>query len=153
MTTQHASTAGGRTRQVGKVVTTVRVTNRGDEVRASDGAIPRADIRTLVLPDVLVDTGAKTLCLPSDLVAELGLPLMKTVEAVTASGVERMSLHRDALLAVEGREATVECLALPAGSPPLLGVISIEAMGLEPDLKGKRLRLLPETGRETHFTA
>lgn len=153
MTTQPASTAGGRTRQVGKVVTSVRVTNRGDELRANDGAIPRGDIRTLVLPDVLVDTGANTLCLPADLVAELGLPLMRTVEVVTASGIERMSLHRDALLTVEGREAAVECLSLPTGSPPLLGVIPVGAMGLEPDLKDQRLRLLPETGRESHFTA
>jgi hypothetical protein len=42
-----------------------------------------------------------------------------------------------------GREGTFECLELPGGSDPLLGVIPLEALGIELDLQNQQLILLP----------
>lgn len=151
MTAQPVSSSGGRVRQVGKVLTRLTVTNRGDETMAARGALAASEIRSQILPEVLVDTGATTLCLPIDVIRQLGLPLMRTVRASTATGVEDLELYEDAKITIEGRTATFECLALPAGSQPLLGVIPLERLGLEPDLQNQRLRLLPETGRDTYF--
>lgn len=39
------------------------------------------------------------------------------------------------------------------GSEPLLGVIQLEMLGLEPDLQNQRLRLLPRSGRRTYLMA
>jgi hypothetical protein len=55
-------------------------------------------------------------------------------------------------LSVEGREGTFNCIELPAGTDPLLGLIPLEDLGLEPDLKNQRLRLLPMEGKETYLT-
>jgi len=44
-------------------------------------------------------------------------------------------------------------LELPAGTTPLLGVIPMEALGVEPDLQNQRLRLLPEGPTDTYVTA
>ena len=56
-----------------KVTTTLVITNRLDEGKAEDGLIPIEQVRSVTLENVLVDTGATTLCLPKDVLARLGL--------------------------------------------------------------------------------
>ncbi len=53
---------------------------------------------------------------------------------------------------VEGREGIFNCVKLPIGSDPLLGLILLEDLGLEPDLQNQRLRLLPMEGKDTYLT-
>lgn len=55
-------------------------------------------------------------------------------------------------LTVEGREGRYDCVELPAGQIPLLGLIPLEDLGLEPDLQNQRLRHLPTQGKETYMT-
>lgn len=153
MTTKVLQQPEGRVRQVGKVVTQVIITNRADETLASRGYLAGGDIRTVSLNDVLVDTGATTLCLPIDIVQHLGLSHIRDVVAATATTTEQLGLYEDARITVHGRTGVVQCMALPTGSPPLLGVIPLEMLGMEPDLQHQRLRLLPETGRDTHYLA
>jgi len=149
-TIQHFST--GRKRHVGKVTTRIKVTNRADEIRLMDGTISAAEVRSLELDGVLVDTGASTLSLPAGLVAELGLEFHRDVHVDTAAGDVTMRLFKDATLEVLGRSWTFECLELPEGRQPLLGVLPLEALGLEPDLLKQELRLLPESGRDNYMT-
>lgn len=151
MTAQPAQQTGGRIRQVGKVVTSVTVTNRVDEGMAARGAITADKVRSLSITDVLVDTGATTLCLPIGMIRELGLPLLRSMTVTTATGDEELELYQDAKIELEGRSGTFECIALPDGSTPLLGVVPLEMLGLEPDLQNQRLRVLP--GRDTYMLA
>ena len=51
-----------------------------------------------------------------------------------------------------GREGTFECLELPGGMNPLLGVIPLEALGIELDLKNQRLVILPISPTQTYLT-
>jgi clan AA aspartic protease len=153
MTAQPAQQTGGRVRQVGKVETTLTVINRGDEVMAQRGAMDEERVRTLSITNVLVDTGATTLCLPIELIRELGLPLLRSMAVTTATGDEELELYQDAKIELEGRSGTFECIALPDGSTPLLGVVPLEMLGLEPDLQNQRLRVLPEAGRDTYMLA
>ena len=153
MTTQAIHQPEGRVRQVGKVVTQVTITNHADEIRARDESIPESRIRSITLDDVLVDTGATTLCLPADIIATLGLPRRRTIEVETANGVSLTGLYDDVSIELHGRSAVFDCVELPAGSPPLLGVIPLERLGMEPDLQNQRLRLLPDTGPDTYFLA
>jgi predicted aspartyl protease len=140
----------GRDRQVGQVLTTLTVTNDRDRGSAESGTIPPDEVRTLTLADVLVDTGATHLCLPADVIARLGLPLLREVEMTTAVGrtVTRMFSH--AWLNVKGREEIFSCVELPEGSRPLLGVLPLEALGLELDLDRQELRVIPDRGPGTH---
>ncbi|MEO0409659.1 MAG: aspartyl protease, partial [Cyanobacteria bacterium P01_A01_bin.135] len=43
---------------MGKVTTTLTVTNRIDEANAKQGIIPKEAVRSITLENVLVDTGA-----------------------------------------------------------------------------------------------
>lgn len=137
---------------MGKIVTALTITNRGDQIRAADGTISAEDVRSVRVDNVLVDTGATTLCLPADVIARLGLAVLREVPVATAAGPGRARLFQDAKIVLLGREGTFECLELPEGTTPLLGVIPLEALGIEPDLHNQRLRLLPEEPSDTYFT-
>lgn len=73
---------------MGKVLTTLTITNRADQSAAARGFIPDEQVRSITLENVLVDTGATTLCLPADIIAQLGLDLLKEVDVTTATPVE-----------------------------------------------------------------
>ena len=143
----------GRQRHVGKVYASITISNRADEIRAADGTIHEDQIRRIHLARILVDTGANTLCLPQPLIEQLGLPVLKNAFASTAAGIVPVTVHDDARIALMGREGTYECLALPADAEPLLGLLPLEGLGLEPDLQHETLRVLPDgPTRETYIT-
>ncbi|MGH9838123.1 MAG: retroviral-like aspartic protease family protein [Blastocatellia bacterium] len=137
---------------MGKIYTTITVTNRIDQANAEDGVISPEKVRSITLSDVLVDTGATTLCLPKDVIAQLGLKPLRRVPVETAAGVMESNVFQDAKLSLLGREGTFECLELPGGRKPLLGVIPMEALGIEPELHTQSLRLLPLTEQDTYLT-
>lgn len=137
---------------MGKVIATLVITNRLDEGNAENGLIPIEQVRSVSLENVLVDTGATTLCLPKDVIARLGLKILKQVVVETATGVSEARIFQDAKISLCGREGTFECLELPEGKTPLLGVIPMEALGIEIDLKNQRLKVLPEGPTETYWT-
>jgi predicted aspartyl protease len=137
---------------MGKVLVEVTVTNRADQIRASDGTISSEQVRSITLQNVLVDTVATTLCLPSEFIAQLGLTLLKEVDVATAQGISKTRIFQDARLSLCGREGTFECLELPGGRDPLIGVIPLEALGLEPDLRNQTLKVLPSESVDTYLT-
>ena len=137
---------------IGKVLISMTVTNRADEILAKAGALPVENIRTVALDNVLVDTGAMTLCLPAKVVKQLGLELLKEVDVATATGISQARVFQDARLSILGREGSFECLELPGGQDPLVGVIPLEALGLEPDLRNQTFKVLPAESWETYLT-
>lgn len=138
--------------EMGKVFTTITIINRAYQIRAEDGTINPEKIRSITLKNVLVDTGATTLCLPSDAIEKLGLKLLKEVDVATAMGIGKARIFQDAKISIFEREGTFECLELPGGRDALLGVIPLESLGLEIDLKNQSLKLLPISPTETYLT-
>lgn len=136
---------------MGKVTTTITVTNQIDQTLAERGFIPAEQIRSITLHDVLVDTGATRLCLPKNIILDLGLPLQGEVDVKIATGVHKARIFKMVNLAVEGREGTFNCIELPEDSDPLLGLIPLEDLGLEPDLQNQKLRVLPVEGKDTYL--
>jgi clan AA aspartic protease len=137
---------------MGKIYTSLTVINRADQILAAAAVISPDQIRSIPLDNVLVDTGATTLCLVPSVIARLGLQLLKEVDVATAQGIGKARIFRDATIIIEGREGTFECLELPRGQNNLLGVIPLEALGLEPDLRTQKLRVLPTESADTYLT-
>lgn len=77
--------------------------------------------------------------------------LSATIEAQTATGTETVSVYEGLELNVEGREGRYDCVELPIGQTPLLGLIPLEDLGLDPDLQKQRLRHLPTSGKDTYL--
>lgn len=74
--------------KIGKVTTTITVTNHIDQILALRGFIPEEQVRSITLHDVLVDTGATRLCLLRNIILDLGLPLQGEVDIKIATGIE-----------------------------------------------------------------
>jgi clan AA aspartic protease len=137
---------------MGKILTSLTIINRADQWAVSRGFITQEQVRSVNLENVLVDTGATTLCLPSQIISQLGLELLKEVEVSTASGVSKARVFQDAKILLCGREGTFECLELPNGRDPLIGAIPLEALGLELDLQRQTLKVLPSESWDTYLT-
>lgn len=86
------------------------------------------------------------------MITKLGLSLLKEVDVSTAMGIGKARIFQDAKVLLCGREGTFECLELPGGRDPLIGVIPLEALGLEPDLRNQTLKVLPTESTETYLT-
>jgi predicted aspartyl protease len=141
-----------RASALGMVATPLTITNYADQIEARRGHWQADAVRSVTLGEVIVDTGATTLALSADVVAQLGLDLREEVPILTAAGPGTARLYRDAALTLLGREGTFDCLEPPAGTRPLLGVIPLEALGLEPDLRHQQLCRLPLEPGDTYFT-
>ena len=128
---------------MGQVFVSFEVTNATDVDRMEDGELDRANVRRTALPEVLMDSGATHLCLPADAIATLGLRFSYEAPVEIPTGTTTRRVFRNARVTYEDRFAIVEAVELPAGRPPLLGAIPMEALGIEPDLRNRRVRKLP----------
>lgn len=137
---------------MGKIVVTLTLSNDIDEMLTGRGLLSADDVRRLTLDNVLVDTGATRLCLPSDVIEKLGLKPVGTIDAQTAIGPQSVNVYDRVRLNVEGRAGTYKCVELPKGQTPLLGLIPLEDLGLDPDLQHQKLKHLPTKGKETYMT-
>ena len=138
--------------KMGKIVVTLTLTNDIDEVLTERGFISADEVRSCTLDNVMVDTGATRLCLPADVIAKLGLQPVGTIDAQTVMGTQSVNVYDRVRLNVEGREGTYKCVELPVGQTPLLGLIPLEDLGLDPDLQNQKLKHLPTRGKETYMT-
>jgi predicted aspartyl protease len=137
---------------MGQVITTITVTNRIDRVMAERGFIAAEEVRSVILDNVVVDTGATLLSLPARIISQLGLIQVGERDVETSAGIKKGRIFADAQIIVEGREGRFDCLELPEGvSAVLLSVIPMEELGLEPDLKNRRLRVLPMNNQQTYL--
>ena len=137
---------------MGQVITTITVTNFIDLVMAERGFISAEEVRSVMLDKVIVDTGATLLSLPASIISQLGLRQVGERDVETSAGITKGRIFAGAQIIVEGREGRFDCLELPEGvSAVLLGVIPMEELGLEPDLKNQRLRVLPMNEEQTYL--
>ena len=145
--------AEGRQRHVGQIRTTIVLENREDLDALERGELEPSEVRKITAEHVLVDTGANLLALPPALVERLGLKVRREVDVETAAGFRRARIFRGVELSVGGRSGTFDCLELPGGESVLLGVLPLEALGIELDLQNHAIIVLPERGRETYLNA
>ena len=136
---------------MGRVTATIAVTNEVDKILADRGFISTDQVRSITIDNVLVDTGATRLCLPEEIIAQLGLTLVGEIDGHTVIGSRRFRLFKNVSLAIAGREGRYDCVELPAGQEPLIGLIPLEDLGLEPDLKNQRLIVLPAEGNQSYI--
>jgi clan AA aspartic protease len=124
-------------------MTKLKLTNTADRVRARDGRLDPGLVRALEV-DALVDTGATMLVLPADVVAALGLPELRSVEAVLADGgIRLVPVVADLAIEILGREMTCDALVMPPGSTPLIGQIPLEGLDLVVNPKSRELTVNP----------
>jgi len=137
---------------MGKIHTKLVIINNIDEFRFEEGIIAADKVRKIQIEDVLIDTGATTLALPAKFINELGLKFMKTVAVSTATGINERKIYQNVKVRLLERETICECIELPDEAQPLLGVIPLEAMGIELDLQTQKIKFLPYDLLSTYIT-
>jgi len=127
------------TATVGKVIVSAKIENLGDLEDVFKGRISPDQVRCLELDDVLVDTGATTVSLPTRLIDQLGLRLLGKRQARTATGIATFGYYSPVRLTVQGRDCVVEVGELADGCPAVIGVIPLEILDFVVDPKNNRL--------------
>lgn len=138
--------------QMSQVFTNITIVNHADKIRAEYGIISAEQVRSVTLDNVLVSTKTTTLCLPARIITELGLRVLREVNAMTVRGIQTTRFFQDATIYLCGREGTFDCLELPEGENVVLGLVPLEALGLELDMKNQQLKVLPMSSTESYLS-
>ena len=88
--------------------------------------------------ELLVDTGANFVTLPSDLAERLELPVTRWQRVRVAGGATSTWPMADVRLAIGDNEVPTRCFIAPRG-PALLGAVALESLLLGVDPVNKRL--------------
>lgn len=88
--------------------------------------------------ELLVDTGATLVVVPSVLADRLELVARRTQLVVVAGGAEAYWPVAEVQIAIDGQEVTTPCFIAPDG-PVLLGAVALESLFLAVDSAAKRL--------------
>ncbi|HUT13210.1 MAG TPA: aspartyl protease family protein [Thermoguttaceae bacterium] len=133
---------------MGKVQVAAKIENLEDLFKVQAGTLDSDRIRTVEVPDALVDTGAVMLSLPKRLVARLGLKPYRTRRVRTVGGIVETSICAAVRLTVQGRDFTTDVAEIPDECPVLIGQIPLEGLDFVVDPVGQRLIGNPEHGGE-----
>ena len=136
---------------MGKITVSIEVSNNQDLFRAEEKIISSNEIRHLTIENVMVDTGATTLCLPKKYIEQLGLPIARQIVVSTPTGEYVTNMYDNARMAYKERSTLVEVIELHDDARALLGVIPMEMLGLEVDIIKHELRLLPDHTKDTYL--
>lgn len=129
---------------MGNVAAQIRILNRLDEILFERGRLTGGRIRELTLSNIAVSNEASTLCLPADMIEELGLSFLQETTALTANGFKQTRTFQDAKVWLMGRVGTFQCIELNEGESPILGRTVMTSLGIELDPQTQQLKLIPE---------
>src|SRR5262249_38159877 len=141
------------TATMGRVQVAARLENLEDVYRAAQGALPADQVRTVDVTDALIDTGATGLLVPRRLIAQLGLPLLRTRAARTIAGNVDVPMYRAVRLTVQGRDCISDVGEVGDQFPVIIGQVPLELMDWVVDPKRQQLIGNPEHGGEQMIDA
>lgn len=136
------------TAEMGRVLTPITVENLEDLWAVRRGALPAGQVRSVTIPDALVDTGASMLALPTTTIAALGLKKNRDRPARAATGTTLVGIYDVVQLTIQGRECKIEVMEVPDGTPALVGQLPLEMLSFVVDMTNHRLAGDPATGGE-----
>lgn len=137
---------------MGRVLVKVKIENYFDLYEVSQGRRESEDVRTVEVPDAVVDIESIYLSLPQRLIDQLGLQHYRSGRVRTSGGDLRMfDVYGMARLTVQGRERSMEVAALPDTCPVLTGRIPLTMLDWVVDPGGQKLIGNPAHGGEEMF--
>jgi predicted aspartyl protease len=123
---------------MGKILQMARLQNSADVTLAREGRLPKGKVRE-VEAELLVDTGAAMLCLTPKLIEKLGLHATHERDVITGNGLVKRRVYEPVRIQIRDREADMNVMEVPTGTPLLLGYLPLEALDLYPNPKKRVL--------------
>lgn len=136
------------TELMGRVTVEATVESLEDLYLVKLGRLSGDDVRRVVIPDALIDTGATALSLPTRVIEELGLAKIYEKSARSSQGTSIVNVYETVRLTVQGRWCHVDVVEVPNDVPTLVGQIPLEWMDWIVDPKNQRLIGNPDHGGE-----
>ena len=136
------------TATMGKVLVAAKIENLSDLFKVEEGRMSPDEVRAVEVSDAMIDTGATFLCVPRQMVDQLGLRPGRTCRVRTAGGLTDMTIFNAVKLTVQGRDCTIDVAAIPDDCPVLIGQVPLEILDFVVDPKGQKLIGNPEHGGE-----
>ena len=133
---------------VGRVTTSARVENLRDLYDAERKMIDDRNVRRVEVVQALVDTGARTLALPTRMIQQLGLKKVRERTTITTSGLAPVSMYEAVRLTIMDRDCIVEVMEVSDATPALIGQIPLEILDLVVNPAARTLTGNPEHGGE-----
>jgi predicted aspartyl protease len=130
---------------VGKIIQKAHLENSADLVAVRAGRLTRQSVRSEMV-ELLVDTGAAMLCLTPKVIEKLGLHKTHERDVITGNGVAKRAVYEPVRIRIQDREADLNVMEVPAGTPLLLGYLPLEALDLYPNPKKRILEGNPQYG-------
>ena len=130
---------------MGKIIQKARLQNSADLASALAGRIKPGKVRAADV-ELLVDTGAAMLCLTPKVIETLGLHKLHEREVITGNGIARRAVYEPVRIRIRDREADLNVMEVPTGTPPLLGYLPLEALDLYPNPRKRVLEGNPQYG-------
>ena len=137
---------------MGKVMAKIKLINSVDKGEVKRGLIRSDQIRTLEV-EGLVDTGATTLVIPTEVAETLGLTEIGRRSVRLADGsVHDFPQVGDLYIEILGRGMSCDAIAMPTKTL-LIGQIPLEGLDLVVDPKSRDLAVNPESPDVPMFDA
>ena len=136
------------TEAMGRVLTEATIENLEDLWAERRGLCPPGQVRRLIVPDALVETGATLLSLPTRLIRQLGLEERYKKWVRSSFGVSEASMYDAVRLTIQGRDCTMDVMEVPDGTPVLIGQLPLEHLDFVVDMRSHSLIGNPAHGGE-----
>jgi predicted aspartyl protease len=136
-------------KDMGKVNCEIKVENTEDLLRVRRGELSPDQVRSIIVTDALVDTGASTLSLPSTMLRRLGLDTPVTTKRTrNTTGAYVANLYGPVRLWILGRDMTLDVMEVADECPVLIGQIPLEYMQLIVDMANHKISKSPANNGE-----
>lgn len=136
------------TEQMGRVLTAAKIENFGDLWAAKRGLIADSDVRRIVVPDAMVDSGATLVSIPTRLIKQLGLENTGSRRVTRSTGGGEGNMYSAVSLTIQGRTCTMDVMEVPDDVPVLIGQLPLEHLDFVIDMKKHELIGNPAHGGE-----
>ena len=124
---------------MGRVLVSAQIENIADCVEVMRGKRKPEEIRTLVIDDAHVDTGATTLSMPKRFIDQLGLLPIGSRPTRTAAGSRMVQVYGGVRLTVQNRTCNCDVVEVADDCPVLIGQVPLELLDFVVDPKGQQL--------------
>jgi predicted aspartyl protease len=133
---------------MGRVLTAARIENFGDLWAAKRGLIADEDVRRIVVPDALVESGATLVSIPTRLIKRLGLENTGSRRVTSSTGGGEANMYSAVSLTIQGRTCTMDVMEVPDNVSVLIGQLPLEHLDFVIDMKKHELIGNPAHGGE-----
>ena len=134
---------------MGRVTCKAKIENALDSAQARMGQLTADQVRTVVIEDALVDTGASTLALPASMLRQLGLDIpSSTRRSRNTTGPSEVKIYGPVRLTIFDRDITLDAMEVADECPVLIGQVPLEHLQLVVDMVTHRVEKSPANGGE-----